>query len=128
MGSLPVRDLACIAVGYLSQSARKARSFARGAGPHARPGKRFAAGRGGLVARRRNMTSTKGLLNPSDPTARGAYDGTAAEVEWDDYNSRWQKMWGAGLKPGQVRVDLATAHPSHLSVSTFETGLRVPQV
>jgi len=68
------------------------------------------------------MVSTKGLLDPSnaDTTARGAYDGTAPEVDWDDYHSRWQKMWGAGLKPGQA-FDAGKSAGSLLHA--LETGL-----
>lgn len=27
-------------------------------------------------------------------------------VDWQDYNSRWNKIWSDGLNPGQVRVKL----------------------
>jgi len=50
----------------------------------------------------------KGLLNTSDPSARGAYDGKAAEVDRDAYHSRWESMWAPGLVAGQVRFRVYT--------------------
>eukprot|EP00242_Pyramimonas_sp_CCMP2087_P009158 CAMPEP_0198206694 /NCGR_PEP_ID=MMETSP1445-20131203/10226_1 /TAXON_ID=36898 /ORGANISM="Pyramimonas sp., Strain CCMP2087" /LENGTH=242 /DNA_ID=CAMNT_0043879475 /DNA_START=238 /DNA_END=966 /DNA_ORIENTATION=- len=62
----------------------------------------------------------KGLLNTSDPSARGAYDGTAAEVDRDAYHSRWESMWAPGLVAGQA-FDAGAS--SGALLHALETGL-----
>lgn len=72
--------------------------------------------------RTRSVMAEAGAAAGSDPV-KGApemrYSGTD-QVDWAEYNSRWEHLWSLGLQPGQVRTKGLTQNCSGQTSSVHE--------